>query len=65
MRVRVRVRVWVGVGVRVRVRANPNLREHPVSELGRREARRELEACEVLVEPLAADLVGVRVKGWR
>ena len=39
-------------------------REHPVSELGRREARRELESCEVLVELLAADLVGVRDKGW-
>ena len=39
-------------------------REHPVSKLGRREARRELESCEVLVELLAADLVGVRDKGW-
>jgi len=59
------VRDLLGLGVLDHVAVHHAApREHPVSELGRREARRELESCEVLVELLAADLVGVRVKGW-
>ena len=62
------VRDLLGVGVLHHVRVHHvGLREHPVPELGRREARREREAGEVLVELLAADLVGarLRVKGLR
>lgn len=54
------VRDLLGVGVLHHVRVHHvGLGEHPVPELGRREARREREAGEVLVELLAADLVGV------
>eukprot|EP00964_Phaeocystis_antarctica_P160103 scaffold131467_cov21-Phaeocystis_antarctica.AAC.1 len=57
------VRDLLGLGVLHHVRVHHvGLREHPVPELGRREARREREAREVLVELLAADLVGIRVR---
>ena len=57
------VRDLLGFGVLHHVRVHHvGLREHPVPELGRREARREREAGEVLVELLAADLVGVRLR---
>ena len=57
------VRDLLGVGVLHHVRVHHvGLGEHPVPELGRREARREREAGEVLVELLAADLVGVRLR---
>lgn len=62
------VRDLLGVGVLHHVRVHHvGLGEHPVPELGRREARREREAGEVLVELLAADLVGarLRVNGFR
>ena len=57
------VRDLLGVGVLHHVRVHHvGLGEHPVPELGRREARREREAGEVLVELLAADLVRVRLR---
>ena len=57
------VRDLLGVGVLHHVRVHHvGLGEHPVPELGRREARREREAGEVLVELLAADLVGFRLR---
>ena len=57
------VRDLLGVRVLHHVRVHHvGLGEHPVPELGRREAWREREAGEVLVELLAAVLVGARLR---